>query len=166
MATTSFELEFIFKNVKFNLDFEDGYFEENEKEDIKKFVDNMSNEIAIDKSYVECKKNYRNDVFMIENGWNSLRDLIFDSRYCQFLHPISQESIVEAFTTMVRCYMYSCISTITDMYEHIVLTVDDKQPFDVIICKDVANDWNKYIGKWQDWEFDDEGKFISSSVGK
>ena len=155
----SFELEFMIIGAEFTVEFEEGYFDDEEQQEIKNYIDGLSKCIAIDKSYVECKANRRNSVFMIEDGWNSLRDMLIDTEYGRYLHPKNHENLIEAFVTMARCYMYECVSLKTDNYSHIDISMSDK-PFDIIICKDKSNDWKNYAGKWQDWEFDENGNYI------
>lgn len=159
----AFELMFLFYDVNFQVEFEDGYFSDDEKTEILEFVDAMSKSISIDKSYVECASNKRSDVFMIESGWNALRELILDSECCKYLNQTAQASLVEAFTTMLRCYMYECVSKMCDKFDHIAIGIDNKNVFDVVICKDKSNSWNKYPGRWQDWNLDEDGHFCNGS---
>lgn len=162
-SINSFELMFIFKNVKFNVGFEDGFFDNDEKDEIRNIVKSLSDNIVVDKTYVDCCENLRKSVFMIEDGWNSLHDMLIDTEYGKYLHPNSHLLLVDAFSTIARCYMYECISAYTDKCSHISITIDNKQDFDVIICKDKSNEWKKYPGKWQDWEFDKDGKIIKQT---
>ena len=157
---SALELEFIIKNVSFDVAFEEGYFDHDEETEILDFISAMSKEMCIDKSYVECYGNKRKSTFLVEDGWNTLKDVILDSEYCKYLGQGANESLVEAFSTIARCYIYDCVSSITDKFQHIMITINPNCVFDVIICKDVSHDWKKYAGKWQDWEFDDEGKPI------
>lgn len=162
-CANSFELMFIFKNVKFNVDFEDGYFDDEEKKEILSIIKSLSGTMTVDKTYVECLENLRNTVFMVEDGWNSLHDMLIDTEYGKYLHPNNHAILVDAFTTIARCYMYECISAYTDKCQHISITIDTMQDFDVIICKDTSDEWKKYPGKWQDWEFDSAGKIIKKT---
>lgn len=157
----SFELEFVIIGAKFNVEFEDGFFDEEEQEDIKSFIDSLSKNIPIDRSYVECKQNNRTSTFMIEDGWNSLRDMLIDTEYGKYLHPKNYEMLIEAFSIMAKCYLYECLSLKTEHISHIDISISD-QPFDVIICKDKSNDWQNYKGKWQNWKFDENGYYIGN----
>ena len=163
---SSLELEYIFIGMKFDVEFEDEVFTEDEKAEIKAHVEAMSKKIFIDKSYVEYNGNTRKDVFMLETGWNALKDLLIDSKYGQHLNsmPHAPEVVIDAFATMGRCYMYECIAKITDKTQSINISLSPKCTFDVVLCKDMTNDQKHYIGRWQDWEFDDNGHFLSSSA--
>lgn len=164
--SSSLELEYIFIGMKFNIEFEEDIFTEDEQKDLKTHVEAMSKKIFIDKSYVEYCGNTRKDVFMLESGWNALKDLLIDSKYGQYLHemPHAPEVVIDAFATMGRCYMYECLAKVTDKTQSINLSLDSKCTFDVILCKDMTHDQKHYIGQWQDWEFDDKGHFLSSSA--
>lgn len=161
MANTSaFELEFIIRNARFNIDFEEDCFADDEAKAIIDYVYSMSREMSIDKSYVECKDNKRVDVFMLESGWNTLKDILVDSRYGKHLHPIAQASLVEAFITMARCYIYECLAKFTEKFEHVLVDIDSSQDFEVVVCKDTSSAWKSGLGHWQDWDYDDDGNPI------
>ena len=157
-STNAFELSFIITGMKFDVEFEDDVFTDEEKKDLLSYIESMSREIAIDKTYVECNENKRASTFMIESGWNALRDTLIDSEYCRYLHPSGHSTIVDAFVTMARCYMYECVALKTENISSISIQAR-LEPFDVIVCKDTSNDWKKYPGKWQNWKFDENGKF-------
>lgn len=166
--SSSLELEYIFIGMKFNVEFDDDndMFTEDEKNSIRALIEAMSSKIFIDKSYVEYSGNTRKDVFMLESGWNALKDLLVDSKYGQHLNsmPHAPEVVIDAFATMGRCYMYECLAKVTDKTQSINISLDPKCVFDVILCKDMTHDQKHYIGRWQDWEFDDDGHFLSSSA--
>lgn len=165
MASSSLELEYIFVGVKFIVEFsEECEFSEEETKKIRDFVTKMSKSICIDKSYVECIENKRKSTFMLETGWNALKDVILDTNYCKNSFEHANAVIIDAFVTMVRCYMYECLAQVTDKSSYVNILVDGNCEFDVIVCKDTSMDYKKYFGKWQDWEFDDNGKFLSSHV--
>lgn len=159
-VSSAFDLEFILTGIKFDVEFEDEYFDEDEKKDLLDFINCMSQAIFIDKSYVECKGNKHTDTFMIESGWNALCDLVIDSRYCRNTHRLTQSSLTDAFCTMARCYMYELLCKKTDKAHHILLMVEEDCEFDITICKDESREWKTYRGRWQDWEFDDDGNPI------
>lgn len=159
--TNAFELEFVIIGAKFDVEFEDGYFDEDEKKEILNFIESLSNTIPIDRSYVESNMNKRTSVFMLEDGWNSLRDMLIDTEYGKYLHPKNHEILVESFSIMAKCYLYECLSLKTEHISHINISIKT-DPFDVIICKDKSNDWKNYKGKWQDWKFDDNGYYLGS----
>ena len=154
---SSLDIAFLFKGVKFTVMFEDGCFGSEEEKRIKDFIAGMSSGIMIDKSYVECESNKHGDTFMLENGWDALKDLLLDSHFGQFMsHPATKETLIDAFTTMLRCYMYEMVSKNADI-EHIMIDVDPSSAFDVVVCRDRSHDWRKYPGKWQSWSYDDNG---------
>ena len=159
---SSIELEYVFLGMQFEIEFLEDSFSDEEKKDIEEFVNYMSKEIHIDKSYVDCKENTRNSTFMLESGWNSLRDVILDTKYCKYLPSNAKIVVADAFMTMGRCYIYECLATKTSKFSQVNIKHKANSTFDVVICKDVAHDYRKSIGRWQDWEFDDNGKFLSA----
>ena len=99
----SFGIRFVIKGMKFNVEFEDGFFDDNEKKDIENFIDAMSNEMHIDSSYVDNKETKYANTFMLEDGWNALCELIKDSKYGKYLHQSSQESVQDGNMTVFFC---------------------------------------------------------------
>ena len=91
---------------------------------------------------------------MLNDGWNALQDLIKDSKYGKYLHPSSQETLVDAFCMMGKCYMYECLALLYE-FEHIQIEVDPSHDFDVIFTKEDPNVYKLYSGKWQTWKNDD-----------
>ena len=165
-STSAFELEFVITGIKASIEFEDGYFDEDKQKDISEYVKSMSKEMCIDKSYVECSNNKHADTFLVETGWDTLRDLLIDSGYGRYLHKESVASLVEAFVVMAKCYLYECVMIkYQDAAEHINISIANA-PFDVTICKDTSNSWKSYIGKWQSWNFDDNGNYVPQHKSK
>lgn len=162
----SMELEYVLLGMKFDVEFLEDAFTDEEKNELTCFIDNVSKAIWIDKSYVECKENKRKSVFIVESGWDSLRKLILDTKFCKYTGGNVEDVLIDAFTIMGRCYVYECLSSKTDKFTSINVTVKEDCEFEVIVCKDVANDYKRYLGRWQDWEFDDYGNFLSSSIDK
>ena len=164
-SKSSLELEYIFIGMKFVVEFqEDGEFLDEETKEIRDFVSKMSKVICIDKSYVECNENKRKSTFMLENGWNALKDVVLDTDYCRHMSDHANAVVIDAFVTMSRCYMYECLANITDKFSQVNIFVDGSCEFEVIVCKDIALDYKNYSGRWQDWEFDNDGKFLSSHI--
>ena len=148
----AFELEFILLNVQFDVSFDEDVFDESERNEIIDFVNSLSHEIPVDKTYVDFKGTNFKDTFLTEEGWNALCDTILDSSFCKYIHPRNHETIVDAFVTIARCYIYQCLLSRYGNVEHIIAMVRPNTSFDVVICKDCSNEWKKYPGKWQTWK--------------
>lgn len=151
------EITYIIKNLTFDVEFEDNFFQDEDIKYIKHHIDLLSKCIAIDKSYVECSQNKHKNTFLIENGWNALKETLIDSEFGLKLLNDHQHAIVEAFSTMAKCYMYDAISEYykdkyENIYEHINITPSITSTFDVIICKDASDEWKKYKGDWTQWK--------------
>ena len=155
---------FEFRNIKVFVIANPEMYDDTDISKLEEIVKIMSRKIFIDKSYVECKDNKRKSVFMVESGWNSLRDVILDTKFCKYIYGNTNEVLIDAFATMGRCYVYECLSSKTEKFTSINVTVKEDCEFEVIVCKDVSNDYKRYLGRWQDWEFDDDGNFLSSNA--
>ena len=152
-STQAFEIHYAIIGMKFNIAFEDGFFDDDEKKEITEFIDHMSEEMHIDSSYVDRKGTKYKSTFMLDEGWTSLNDVILDSECCKYLHPKSQETLIDAFCMMGKCYMYECLALKYD-YQHIQLEIDTNHDFDVVFMKDSTRAWKMYTGKWQTWKDD------------
>lgn len=148
---SAFDISFVIIGMKFTVSFEEGFFDNNEQKEIIDFINRMSREMYIDSSYVDKKGTKYSSVFMLEDGWNALCDLIKDSKYGKYIHPNSQETLIEAFCMMGKCYMYECLSLAYD-FTHIMIEVDPSYEFDVAFLKEDPNVWKRYPGKWQTWD--------------
>lgn len=155
------ELEYIMLDVKFDVEFDPEFFDEKEQEELKQYINIMSKRIYIDKSYVEFKGNKRKSTFMLEEGWDALKHDVVVTNFCKRPMPSTENAaLVDAFSTIARCYIYECLALKTEHFAHINCTINENQQFNIIICQDVGRDFENYIGPWQDWEFDDKGKFV------
>lgn len=160
--TEPIELEYVMKNVKFNVEFDSEIFDENQQKELRDYIDVMSKVIPIDKTYVEFKGNDRKSTFMLEEGWNQLKHDIVLSNFCKNISVKDTKGMADAFAVIARCYMYECLLLKTKNIEHINCTVLEDQEFELVICKDVGREFENYPGPWQNWEFDDNGNFKRS----
>lgn len=161
---SSIDLEYVFLDIKLDVQFLEGAFTDDEEKEIRDFISLMSREIHIDRSYVECLENKRRNVFILEAGWNSLQDVMLDTQFCQHLHAQGQEVVADAFITMIRCYIYDCLAAKTDKFTDISICIDEDSTFNVVVCKDVAHDYKTYVGPWQSWKYDLDGNFMQSKT--
>ena len=140
------ELQYIVKNIKFCVEFKTAFFDNETEMEIKSFVDQISNEICIDKSFVKCDTNKYTDVFLTEEGWESLKHMLLLSVYGTYLGKKDQEMLTNVFASIAECYILSSMMSYFDfeyinISDHIELTLDKKSKFDVIVLKDVATEW-------------------------
>lgn len=152
-CTSAYDIEFVIYGMKFNVAFEEGFFEEKEQQEIVDFISHMATEMHIDSSYVDKKGTKHKSAFMLDDGWTSLCEVMHDSKWCRHLHPKSQETIVDAFCMMGKCYIYECLALKYD-FQHIQVEVDPKCQFEVAFLKDTSHAWKHYTGKWQTWKDD------------
>lgn len=150
---SAFDICYVIVGMKFNAVFEEGFYDEDDQKSILELIDVMSEEMYIDSSYVDKKDSKYKSSFMLDDGWTSLCDVVNDSKFCKYLHPKSQETLVDAFCMMGKCYMYECMSLYYDV-QHIQLEVDPEHDFEVVFLKDTTHAWKHYPGKWQTWKDD------------
>lgn len=153
----SIEIQYIIKNLEFDIQFDNDFFSNKDKKQIKNTLDMITKTIYIDKSYVESSKNKHNNTFLVENGWELLKQTIIESEFGIKLSKSNQEMLVETISTMAKCYVYSLL---INYYEHDYPNINEyihispslTSKFDVIICKDTSNEWKSYKGDWTQWE--------------
>ena len=146
------ELQYIIKNIAFDVEFKTSFFDEETEEEIKDFVKHFSKEIYIDKSYVNSNDNKYNDVFLTDDGWESLKHMILISSYGQKLSKKDQLMLTNVFTSITECYiLHSLVSYFGFEYinitDHIELVPSAKSNFDVIVTKDLATEWKETTPK-------------------
>lgn len=160
-SVSAFELEYVIRGMSFDIMFDEEFFPNSEERTkIFDYLRWMSREICIDKSYVDLHDG-RPGAFMLEEGWNSLKDLLADSSYGADLNMQAQASVAEIFAVMAKCYMYECAASFLgslDNAKHISIEVQEDCVYKVVICKSANGAWKNAIGCWQEWEFDDDGK--------
>ena len=146
------ELQYIIKNIAFDVEFKTSFFDEETEEEIKDFVKHFSNEIYIDKSFVNSNDNKYNDVFLTDDGWESLKHMILISSYGQKLSKKDQLMLTNVFTSIAECYiLHSLVSYFEFEYiniaDHIELVPSAKSNFVVIVTKDLATEWKETTSK-------------------
>ena len=148
-----FDLEFEFTGCKFNVSFEPDSVPEELQDEIRNTVELMSKTIYIDKSYVKCKDNKHDDVFLTLEGWNSLMTLLSETCYGDEATDGQFETLVELYYSMALGYMYSIMMSLYPEYiSHILIEPSIKSDMAVDILKDNAHEWRTYPGKWQTWK--------------
>lgn len=147
------DIEFEFTGCKFNVVFEPECLSEDEQDEIQKTINIMSERIFIDKSYVQCKDNKHDDVFLLLEGWNALMALLNETNYGDDATEDQYDVLVEFYYTMVLGYMYNIISMLyPDKISHIHIEVSNLSNMEVDILEDNAHEWRTYPGKWQTWK--------------
>lgn len=149
------DLVFTFKYVCMACHVNDALPEE-EQQQIKSAVKEICKEIWIDKSYVEFKENKHEDVFMLENGWNELCQLVIQTK-CGKNATKQQNAIMqEAFSLMILCYVYLFLENLGHDTDDIVLELTPNGRYMVEYEVDKVQEWKYYPGKWQTWDWNQE----------
>ena len=154
------DLVFHFIDPKVEIELEDGFFDENSEKELVNLINDLKESIWIDKTYVGFEKTKYSDVFLTEDGWKHLCELIVISGFGRFLPPAGQEQIAEAYSIMIICYLYGEIIKQGWNHEHIKITLSNDEDIDAEIYLDeTPNDsWMNYRGTWQDLEIEAEKK--------
>lgn len=147
------DLEFVILNADFDVAFEDGFFSEEEQEEICSMVDSIKKMIPVDRTYVETKKSKFKGTFLVEEGWNAFCSAILESGFGQKMAKESLKVAIDAFATIAQCYVYECLSLyFNGQLEHIMVSLKPDSVLDVVVCEDVSSEWKRYPGKWQTWK--------------
>lgn len=147
-----FDLQFIFKYVFVECIIDDELYSKEEKQKIYDIIKLLSKEIVIDKSYVQFKDNKHEDVFILEEGWNSVCKLAIDTKYGKNATKSENLILMESYMLMILCYLYHCLEILGYSSDGIIIDFTNKSKFMVEIHKDTINEWKYYPGKWQTWE--------------
>lgn len=148
-----FDLEFEFTGCKFNVSFEPESISEDLQDEIRNTIDVMSKTIYVDKSYVKCKENKHDDVFLTLEGWNSLMTLLNETCYGDEATDAQFETLVELYYSITLGYIYNVVMTLyPDYVSHILIEPSVQSNMAVDILEDKSHEWRTYPGKWQTWK--------------
>jgi hypothetical protein len=159
-AKPRIDLIFHFIDPKVEVELEDGWFDEDSEKEIIDLIDGLKKSIWIDKTYVGFEETKYSDVFLTEDGWKHLCELIVVSGFGKYLPPTGHEQIAEAYSIMIACYLYGEVIKHGWDYEHIKINLNKDEDIDAEIYLDeTPNDsWKDYRGTWQDLEEEVERK--------
>jgi len=148
------DLVFHFLDPEVDVELEDGWFDEDSEKELLDLIDGLKKSIWIDKTYVGFEESKYSDVFLTEDGWKHLCEMIVLSGFGKFLPTSGQEQLAEAYSIMVVCYLYNEIIKRGWDFEHIKITPSKEEDIEAEIYLDqTPNDsWKDYKGTWQDLE--------------
>jgi len=141
------DLVFVFKDVDLRMEFhgEIDFDEESARRDLLF----MAQDIRIDKTYVAFKGTKYENVFLKEEGWNQLSKYVWTPKSER--DPTFHIVLRRAFEQMIIAYM----GHIADLLEYdpakIEFWVEPESDIKLRLVKDVAKEWERYPGPWQDW---------------
>jgi hypothetical protein len=145
------EIVYAFKDVRIDFDMNPDVYGENDAEKISKTLTVVSKEIWIDKTYVDFKGTKFKKTFLLEDGWNSLRELVLDTDYGKRCTKYQRNIIDGVYREMIVEYIRMVFDDMGWDVENLAFSVDDKIPFKVEYYPDVAEEWKRYPGEWQTW---------------
>lgn len=147
------DLVFHFVDPEIEVLLEDGCFDSETAKELKTLIDGLKKSIWIDKTYVGFEDSKYSDVFLTEEGWQALCEMLLATKFGETMHPKNQEQVVEAYSIMIICYLYSELAKRGWSHEHIAMRPKDDEDIEAEIYLDQTplDSWKDYRGKWQDW---------------
>ena len=145
------ELVYVFKGVSMlcsvNSDVYDG-------DGLKAALDQLdviAREIWIDKTYVDFEGTKFKKTFLLEGGWNELRDLVKATDYGADCTRTQTANMDAAFRAMIIGYVDMAFAELGWDVENMAFDVAENAKFRVEYHKDVGEEWRNYVGPWQAW---------------
>lgn len=148
------DLVLILKNVSPVVNFDDEcVLDEAERKDVIRIIDSASNEISLDRTFVDDGSNPHSDAFMLPEGWNEFKRYFNATKGHVDMDRNSIENITEIMSAVAACYLLE----ITRLYYPDFqgqIEVDPDSKFSVHVREDTTGeDLFKKYGRWQDWDF-------------
>lgn len=140
------DLKFTFSKSQIKVTFNSGYFSKEEETDIRNIVSTMSKTICVDKSYVDFKENKHTDVFIQEEGWKFLCDLMISTKFMSRLSIDEENTLFEIFELIVICYLYQCIEYFDYDVSNIHLELARNSRIMTEVEYDYSQSWKTYPG--------------------
>lgn len=144
------DLIFTFNYVCVDFSVNEDFYSTEDCKKIKNILQIITEEIVIDKSYVEFSENKHEDVFMTEFGWNELCKLTIDTKK----NATKKQNItkLEAYMLMILSYIYLFFENLGYNTDEIYFEIAKDSRFMTTFCKDTIQEWKYYPGKWQTWK--------------
>ena len=152
------DLIFHFLDPKVEVELENGFFDKESEREVLQLIEDIKRSIWIDKTYVGFDDSKYSDVFLTVEGWKALCEMLLVSQFGKLLPVSAQENVVDAYTIMILCYIYSELKKYDIDFEHVKVKPKNSEDINVEIYVDeTSNDsYLDYKGRWQDIE-DPEG---------
>lgn len=146
------ELVYVFKGVSMLCSVNSEVYDD---DDLKKALDQLNivaDEIWIDKTYVDFEGTKFRKTFLLEGGWNELRDLVKATDYGANCTKTQAASMNAAFRAMIVGYVDMAFTELGWDVENMVFDVTEGAKFRVEYHMDVGEEWRNYVGPWQTWQ--------------
>lgn len=127
------------------LDYDDGFDERKAAQELE----DMAREIWIDKTYVNFEGTKYKNVFLKEEGWNELMSFIWKTKRAR--SETDHLVLRKAFESMIVAYMEHVAYLLGYEPGQIEFWVHPDSNIEMRMYKDVAKEWQRYPGQWQDW---------------
>jgi len=146
------EIVYVFRHVCVDCSLNPDVYGEDEKQKALLILRELTKEIWIDKTYVEFKGTKFEKTFLLEEGWNALRDLVVDTDFGQKCTKRQRGMMDRTFRSMLPGYFEMMFADLGWDVDNMDFEIADDTPLDVEYMKDTAEEWKRYPGKWQAWE--------------
>ena len=126
-------------------------YDDGDKQDVLDILNQITQEIYIDKTYVAFDGTGFEKTFLIEPGWNALRDLVIETNYGRICTKAHEAVMRMAYRKMIEAYVAAVFADLGWDVDAMEFAVEDDS-FEAEIVDDVAEEWKRYPGRWQTWE--------------
>ena len=150
-------LIFTFNYCDIEIIYNDEIYDLEQFNNIKFLINHMSKEIIIDKSYVEFKENKHEKVFIPEDGWNKLCELVYDQKFSKKIKNKNSKNTIDQelqliYKLLIKNYLYLVLDEFEYDINNIILLIKPNSYFIVKTEIDTIEAWKYYPGKWQTWK--------------
>jgi hypothetical protein len=147
------DLMLVFSYVNANVSFTDEcQMTDAEKDLAFSIVENMSESMTIDKSYVQMPGNMHEKVFIRKDGWQMMSDLIWKTKFGRNANKAQHEELMSIFETLIVCYLYQSLDDYGLDVSSIKIDLDSNAGFIIEYFADSISSWKHYRGTWQEQE--------------
>lgn len=145
------DLIFIFKKMDVKCICDPDVYSHNEAVKLQEIVKLLSNEIIIDKSYVDFPENKHQKTFIHQEAWDSICALALVEHYLKAPKVSkSQKALLrDSYQLMAICYIEQCLEDAGYDTAAICLTLNEGSTYKYEIRIDTTHAWQDYKGPWQ-----------------
>lgn len=126
-------------------------YNKNDEKDVLYILNELTNEIKIDKTYVDFKGTKFSKTFISEAGWDRLCDTLRETGFGRRISVKKNNDLYEAYGLIILCYLYQCFSDLGYNVDGMQLFMRKYGKFTVEYSVDTSDEWRRYPGRWQDW---------------
>ena len=128
-------------------------YDKESAEELQDAVTQLSEEIVIDKSYVDFPENKHQKTFISLEAWDSLCALALVEHYIENgkVSKSQKQLMRDSYQLMAVCYIEQCLEDLGYDVSGICLMLKDGSKYRYEIRVDTTHAWKDYKGPWQTW---------------